>query len=312
MRVRTIRNIGAAMACALVAGGALASPAGAATLLGVGDSFHYLAGAGEANRVVAVIDQGDLVLTDTGAAKLNRLLPAGCAAEAADVGVAVRCTTRGDVQLRLALGDGDDWFEGWELPRRVSTQVSMGNGENVAWTGAGDDVVVGGADRDTLYGDAGDDHVIGGGGNDYVRGNGGSDTLSGGAGLNFILGDGGDDTVFGGAEFEFIDGGGGDDTIHAGGGNDDIGAGRGDDVVFAGGGDDELRGGPGADRLFGDAGDDLLRTRDGERDELHCGSGNDVARVDADEVDHAYRSCERVREADSAFTIPDDVNEIGD
>ena len=55
-------------------------------------------------------------------------------------------------------------------------------------------------------------------------------------------------------------------------------------------GGDTLTGGPGRDRLSGGAGGDRLNSRDGEIDDLDCGSGNDE--VDRDAAD-TTRSCGR-------------------
>ena len=74
--------------------------------------------------------------------------------------------------------------------------------------GTGNDVMLGGGDRDRLYGqggvdtmfgDGGDDDVHGGRGNDIMRGNIGSDVMSGGDGADTIAGDSGADRIVGGS-----------------------------------------------------------------------------------------------------------------
>lgn len=304
-------------ACALVGvftTMALAGPgAHAATLSSTASGFRYTAAPGESNTVRAWTDGRALHLTDLGVTAFDRDLPAACIAVPTDLGVGARCDARGEQLLRVELGDGNDILEAWELPRRVSLVVDAGSGDNLVEAGSGDDRLVGGADRDTLYGGPGDDVVIGGDGNDYVRGHGGDDVIRGGEGLNFLIGDGGDDVLYGGSSFEYFTAGSGADVVYAGAGADDIGLGAGDDVAFGGADDDEIRGGPGLDRLYGEGGNDLLRTRDGERDVVSCGGGGaDVARVDANELDEAKRSCERVKQADAVPVEPVDVEGITD
>jgi len=71
------------------------------------------------------------------------------------------------------------------------------------------------------------------------------------------------------------------DTIYARGGNDTVYARGGRDTVYGGRGSDLVVGGGGRDRLHGGRGPDLIYARDGRRDRVHCGSGNDRASVDA-------------------------------
>jgi Ca2+-binding RTX toxin-like protein len=307
LRIRARALIGA-LGVLLVTTGA----ANAATLRATGDGYRYVAAPGEVNTVRAWTEGRTLHLTDTGASAFDRALPSGCVAVLADLGIAADCDARGDNRLRVELGDGNDRLEAWELPRRIELDVDTGAGENVVEAGAGDDRIVGGDERDTLYGGPGDDVVVGGDGNDYVRGNGGDDVVRGGEGLNFLFGDGGDDELFGGSSFEYFTAGSGDDVVHGGGGADDIGLGRGDDLAFGGADDDEIRGGAGADRMFGEGGNDLIRARDGESDRINCGGGSgDIARVDANELDEARRSCETIKQADAAPADPPDVDTLG-
>jgi Ca2+-binding RTX toxin-like protein len=85
------------------------------------------------------------------------------------------------------------------------------------------------------------------------------------------------------------------------GGNDTLVGGRGEDTLIGGKGNDKLRGGPGRDHFnMRDGvqtpapGNDTIYARDGGKDEINCGDGNDVAIVDATE-DGVY-DCEEVRE----------------
>jgi hypothetical protein len=75
----------------------------------------------------------------------------------------------------------------------------------------------------------------------------------------------------------------GADTVHARGGAD---------VVDGGWHADTLHGGAGRDRLIGGRGDDTILARDGERDTVECGLGDDRAVVDR--KDRVLRGCEHV------------------
>jgi Ca2+-binding RTX toxin-like protein len=63
-------------------------------------------------------------------------------------------------------------------------------------------------------------------------------------------------------------------------------------VLYGLSGDDTLDGGSGADRLWGHQGDDTIRARDGVKDVIRCGQGDD--RVIADEDDAVAEDCEVV------------------
>jgi hypothetical protein len=79
-----------------------------------------------------------------------------------------------------------------------------------------------------------------------------------------------------------------------GGNGDDVLVGdAGDDTLRGRGGDDTLVGGPGRDELLGGRGDDTINARDGERDTVRCGPGDDV--VVADDRDVVPAGCEQVR-----------------
>lgn len=99
-----------------------------------------------------------------------------------------------------------------------------------------------------------------------------------------------------------------------GGSADDVAGGPGNDILDTAGGDDILDGGTGRDRLRAGRGADTLRTRDGERDEVSCGTdpgseGVDVVTVRAglalsgtdratvDPGDGLPRDCEHIESA---------------
>jgi len=173
----------------------------------------------------------------------------------------------------------------------VNDMTGTAEGERLIGTLAGDNV----------FAMAGDDFVTGFQGDDCVDGGRGADRIAGGPDADRLLGRGGKDT---------IEGEDGRDRLHGGGGNDELDGGYGPDLLGGGSGRDVLTGGPDRDRLFGEKGRDRLaggsgrdyldggpgrdriEARDGERDDVVCGGGRDLAIVDRlDRVD----GCERVR-----------------
>jgi hypothetical protein len=92
-----------------------------------------------------------------------------------------------------------------------------------------------------------------------------------------------DDSFTGSPEAERVRGGRGRDRLRGRGGADCLAGGRGADAIAGGGGRDALTGGAGPDRL---------RARDGRRDLVRCGRGEDTATVDRRDL---VSGCERVR-----------------
>ncbi len=160
----------------------------------------------------------------------------------------------------------------------------------------GDDILVGGADADTLLGLNGDDALQGGDGDDLLVGGNGDDTLSGGNGADTLQGERGDDLLIGGAGSDTLDGGSGSDTvsyadadpapamsflmIHLGGSAWELGptpspwtdtlvsienavGSAGVDWMVGTTGDNRLSGGAGDDKLEGKGGADVLDGGDG-------------------------------------------------
>ena len=143
-------------------------------------------------------------------------------------------------------------------------------GDDFAYGHGGDDCLIGGAGNDGLFAHGGDDVICGGAGNDQLDGNDGDDRLFGDAGDDLVWGNNGDDV---------LDGGGGNDGI-AGGDGDDIAYGRnGDDMICGNDGDDFLSGGGGDDELSGDNGDDVICGGNGD-DRLFAGNGDDMVAGD--------------------------------
>jgi Ca2+-binding RTX toxin-like protein len=191
-----------------------------------------------------------------------------------------------------------------------------------AWGNAGNDIMVGGAGADRLFGDGssgtsaptpGSDTMYGGAGNDVMFGDngstnpdesvGGNDTLFDGTGNDTLYGEGGDDSLQGASGVDTFFGGGGNDTINSGEGDDDwIYGGSGDDLLvgadtaYGGSGDDTIDGGvslgTGIDVLYGDSGNDTLFGRNANdtlyggtgADSIDAGSGSDSIFVATDSI----------------------------
>jgi RTX calcium-binding nonapeptide repeat (4 copies) len=98
---------------------------------------------------------------------------------------------------------------------------------------------------------------------------------------NRLVGYSTDDELIGTIGGDILLGLAGDDVL--------VGA-EGADCLLGQGGADRLRGGPGRDRLKGGKGDDVLRARDGARDLVNCGKGDDRAKLDRFD---RPRGCER-------------------
>ena len=122
--------------------------------------------------------------------------------------------------------------------------------------------------------------------NGAIVGTPGNDTLTGTPGDDIIFGRAGNDNISGLAGNDRLDGGKGDDTVSGGDGNDRLKGGKGADTLNGDAGNDRLKGGKGADTLDGGAGDDRIDGRGDGRtaDKVTCGEGNDVAKLDKNDV----------------------------
>lgn len=110
--------------------------------------------------------------------------------------------------------------------------------------------------------------------------------------LSLAAGDALADAELGGRGDDALRGSDLDDRLAGFGGEDRVLGLAGKDGLSGGGGDDELYGGQGSDALLGGTGDDFFETKDGERDYLDCGPGDDVASVDLE--DYVSRTCETI------------------
>jgi Ca2+-binding RTX toxin-like protein len=186
-----------------------------------------------------------------------------------------------------------------------------GPGTDIIHGGSEVDFIYGQGGADLLFGDDGDDNIFGGGGEDFIIGGIGNDTLFGGPENDddFIIGDdfetcahstsgpgSNDDEIFGGGGNDNLHGCQGLDKIHGEAGDDLIIGDKENDVLLGGPGSDKLRGkkgndtltgddpgapGPRKDVLVGGGGDDTLFARDGVRDVVKGGAGNDQAETDS-------------------------------
>ncbi len=168
------------------------------------------------------------------------------------------------------------------------------------------DTLDGSEEGDKIYGKNANDRLFGNGGNDTLRGGEDNDTEKGGAGRdNLGSGEPGDDKLYGGAQADHIvdysydyaadtddlnvlSGGGGDDYLY---GHNRLDGGPGDDDIeavsqsggFAEGGaaPRTLTGGSGNDHIVStERYDDTIYARDGERDRISCGGGEDTVYFD--------------------------------
>lgn len=149
----------------------------------------------------------------------------------------------------------------------------------------GDDILVGGAGNDYLFGMAGADVLRGGTGNDYLVGDffevisipvlrwddvsetwiadasthfeeavsyHANDSLYGDEGDDYLIGLAGSDDLYGGSGNDVLVADGNPDEVQGRYGDDYLNGGEGNDLMFGSGGNDELLGGDGDDQLWGD------------------------------------------------------------
>jgi len=174
-----------------------------------------------------------------------------------------------------------------------------GGSRSSLFGGDGDDVInARSGDGNYLRGDAGNDSILGAAGFDDINGNQGNDTVHGGAGDDWtvggkdndqLFGDAGNDIVWGNLGNDTLDGGDGADQVRGGQGDDVLDGGAGNDFVSGDRGNDTISGGLGADLFHGsqDAGIDRVtdfRVSDGDRVMLDPGTNFTLTQVGADTV----------------------------
>lgn len=156
---------------------------------------------------------------------------------------------------------------------------------------AGPNVLRGTAAGDVIRGKAGNDRILARGGNDRTYGQNGHDRMWAGSGNDRQYGGRGRDRQYGGAGKDRQWGGPGADRIFGGAGADTGSGGAGRDLLVGGPGSDTLTGGGQRDTFVAGPGSDIINANDGIREIVKCGSGFDVANVDALDV---TRGCETV------------------
>ncbi len=127
-----------------------------------------------------------------------------------------------------------------------------------------------------------DDPLRRGGCASELRGSAGPDLLDGESGGDLILALGGADRLRGRDGHDCLVGGSGGDRL--------LGE-EGYDRLTGGGGADRLDGGPGRNAYDAGSGNDRVQARNGSRETVRCGSGEDRARVDGND---RVRGCEHV------------------
>jgi hypothetical protein len=112
----------------------------------------------------------------------------------------------------------------------------------------------------------------------------GNDVIVGGAGADTLYGNGGNDTVYGGADRDLLKGGAGNDRLLGQADSDRLYGNAGNDYLDGGVGNDRLWGDTGVDQLFGNVGNDTLYGHDSTRELLSGGNGTDSAQRDPIDV----------------------------
>jgi diguanylate cyclase (GGDEF)-like protein len=168
------------------------------------------------------------------------------------------------------------------LPQSITVEAGDGNDTVVSYSrlpvtlrgGSGDDALYGSAGQDSVDGQDGDDTLGGGFGGDSLQGGPGNDTANYSYYSSPIVVDL-DDVADDGAANERANVAGDIENILGGSGADTL---IGDDDA------NTIEGGAGKDVLRSGGGDDTLRARDGERDDVACGSGHDAGTADASDA----------------------------
>ena len=162
--------------------------------------------------------------------------------------------------------DTEEYRSGDLLIPRKDPGGGGGNGGGGGGNGGGGptDPLVGGGCEVALSGTPGPDELIGTAGGDLVTSLGGDDRVSGGDGHDCLIGGGGNDKLKGQADRDRLTGGSGSDL---------------------------LVGGPGKNAYDAGSGKDRVKARNGQKEPVDCGPGNDTARVDPSDV---VSGCESV------------------
>jgi Ca2+-binding RTX toxin-like protein len=176
-------------------------------------------------------------------------------------------------------GAGDDVLMGGSNRdilngNRGDDELRGNDGQDLLDGGGGRDTLYGGKNDDVLYGDDGHDNLRGGAGSDQLYGGDSSDHLAGGSGDDRLYGQSGSDTLEGDSGADYIVGGTGNNIMSGGTDADIIVGGDDEDTISGGGGSDIIDGGAGSDTIEGGAGNDSINGGDGN-DTIHGNGGDD-------------------------------------
>jgi serralysin len=154
---------------------------------------------------------------------------------------------------------------------------------NVLNSGTGNDMLTGNAGADSLFGSLGDDTLMGGTGADFLNGGSNNDSLLGDSSVDRLYGGTGNDTLRGGTGADAIYGQDGNDSLlgntgvdelYGGAGDDWISPGNGVDIAYGNAGNDTIIGRTGWDSIYGGDDEDFLYGSEGQ-DYVSGGNGND-------------------------------------
>lgn len=180
------------------------------------------------SRLTVTYKRGRVHFTDTGTRELRKFHKR-CRKEGASKGISVSCPIASRfsasnptfVQIWPRLGD--DFVDASSMPAKFRMWVLLDKGNDVAYTGAGNDFINGAQNSDRVHGGAG---------NDWLRTGKANDTIYGGPGNDRLVGVAGHDTIYGGAGNDRVGGGPGNDRLYGQGGRDHAVCGGGADNVW--------------------------------------------------------------------------------
>lgn len=249
--------------------------------------------AGETDSVTVTAASGSVVVQINGVANTqfgtvaasavqSLVVNGGTGANLVDLSTLLKrdFTNAGGVAITVLGGAGNDTLIGSGFADSVDGEA----GDDLVRGRSNDDTLSGGADNDTIYGDSGADSVDGGTGDDLIAGRSGQDTLLGNDGTDTIFGGSGPDSIRGGNGADFIRGNQGSDSLFGDADNDTIIGGAGRDSISGGDDDDSLVGSAGSDGINAGAGADIVNGLSGAdsilgltgNDTLNGGSGGDI------------------------------------
>ena len=225
-------------------------------------ALKLTASPGQANKVTIDVNGDGASVKDEGPGATLTPGP-GCTASAP---AQLSCST--PTSINADLGDGNDSLVAY------------------AWVPMS---VKGGPGDDAIYGSGGKDNMDGGDGNDLIGGGFGGDNLKGGPGNDTV-----DYSYYTSPVNVSLDGvandGMANERSNVGLDIENITGGKGDDTLSGNGAANVIDGAPGQDVLRGQGGDDVFHARDGQVDNVTCGSGRD--QVIADDADVLGSDCD--------------------